>query len=117
MAIATTTSIGRDVIEALIKKLGPELTENEHTQLSAFSLCESNYTQFESDGSPLVNRSQDCGAFQINKVHWNGETATSSSVCVSLEENAREAIVLYKTFGADPWNASKSCWDKPVPGW
>lgn len=106
-------------VKALIAQYGADLTPSDRTSLASFSQCESGFRQFDTDGGPFMSGygTPDCGAFQINSAHWDGATATSSSVCVSLEANVKIAVSLYRMSGSHPWDNSKSCWNKPVPGW
>lgn len=107
------------MVKTLVDHYAADLTAKDRTRLYGFTKCESDYTQFNTDGSPYMSGygTPDCGAFQLNKVHWDGPTATSSIVCISLEANVKTAVDLYRKYGGQPWDNSKSCWNKPVPGW
>jgi hypothetical protein len=74
--------------------------------------CESNFTQFNSDGSVFrgVINPADVGVMQINQ-YYNGESAQRLDYDIkSLEGNMAFARYLYNTYGTKPWSASQKCW-------
>lgn len=107
------------VVEALIDHYAADMTAQDRAKLNSFAKCESGYTQFNTNGTPYLSEygTPDCGVFQLNKVHWDGKTPATSLVCTSLEENVKAAVALYRKEGSRPWNPSRTCWDKKVPGW
>jgi hypothetical protein len=71
------------------------------------------------DGRPIMNvnhddvGSLDVGWAQINMEFHFKETARMGLDVVSSEEdNKKFAHHLYELYGTQPWNASKSCWNR-----
>lgn len=80
--------------------------------LKQIAWCESNWRQWNDDGSVLRGRqnNQDVGFFQINE-YYHLETAESLGINIyTLEGNVEYALMLYETQGTTPWNWSKHCW-------
>lgn len=109
----------RNAIDAIIARYGPDLSLSQRARLDSFAKCESGYVELNPDGSPFLSGygTPDCGAFQINSIHWDAPDAAHASVCTSLEANVQVAVGLYRAAGAQPWENSAKCWNKPVPGW
>jgi hypothetical protein len=79
--------------------------------------CESEFRQFNKDGSVLRGRAvaDDIGVMQINE-HYHGSTAKKMGIDIyTVEGNVAYAKYLYTKSGTDPWSASKPCWSKPRP--
>lgn len=109
---------GKAEIEALIDQYGDHIPQEEKMVLSAISLCESNYRQFDTEGNVLFSGAgtPDKGAFQINKVHWERVEELGIDLD-TIEGNTEFAVLLYTEQGSGPWYPSQDCWDKPIPGW
>lgn len=118
-AAKTPEPAGKAAVDALIAQYAADLTRAQRAKLSSFALCESGYTQLNDDGSPYMSGygTPDCGVFQINKVHWDAPVPAHNAVCTSLDENVKVAVQLFRESGAQPWENSRACWAKPVPGW
>jgi hypothetical protein len=73
--------------------------------------CESDFTQFNTDGSVLDGGSGGMiGVFQINAaVHTNLALSLSDDI-TTLPGNAAYARYLYRLDGTQPWDSSESCW-------
>lgn len=61
---------------------------------------------------------------QINCSHIQDAAKAGYDVVNSVRDNVLYGIVLFQGAkaseyhdGMRPWSASKSCWNKPVPGW
>lgn len=104
-------------VEALIDQYGDHIPHAQKMVLSAISLCESEYRQFDKEGNVLFSEAgtPDKGAFQINKVHWPRALELGIDLD-TLEGNTQFAVLLFTEQGSGPWYPSQDCWDKPVPG-
>lgn len=79
----------------------------------AIAGCESQYRQYDTDGSVLHNsQSSAVGIFQImDSVH--SKTAAQLGIDIyTMQGNAAYAKYLYDNEGTGPWLASKACWGK-----
>ncbi len=79
----------------------------------AIAGCESQYRQYDSNGSILRNtQSSAVGIFQImDSIH--SKTAAQLGIDIyTMQGNAAYAKYLYSQEGTDPWYASKACWGK-----
>lgn len=75
--------------------------------------CESEFRQFNSDGTVLRGRanSADVGVMQINE-KYHADTAVKLGYNIySLEGNMAYAKYLYDTQGTKPWVHSSKCWN------
>jgi len=114
-AAATTTqqeTMDRSAVEAYIK------TEYADTPiLIAIAQCESNYRQYNPDGSVVRGKvdSHDVGVMQINETYWLGKSKSLGDDIYSTEGNVAYAKYLYAKSGTDPWNSSAKCWSQSAP--
>ena len=79
--------------------------------------CESEFRQFNKDGSVLRGRAvaDDIGVMQINEM-YHGTTAKNLGIDIyTLEGNVAYAKYLHNKYGTKPWSASKPCWSKARP--
>lgn len=91
-------------------------------ELKAICGCESvgdwNTEPIQSKNGKLLRGKvdpRDVGACQINEHYWLKESKNQGLNIYWYTDNVRFANYLYETYGSKPWNASKSCWDKPIP--
>ena len=78
--------------------------------------CESEFRQFNKDGTVLRGREvrEDVGVMQINE-RYHAEMASKLGIDIySVAGNVEYAKHLYKESGTAPWSASKACWSKPA---
>ena len=76
--------------------------------------CESEFRQFNKDGSVLRGRAvrDDIGVMQINEA-YHGTTATNMGMDIhTVEGNVAFAKYLYGKYGSSPWSSSAPCWSK-----
>jgi len=112
---ATTTleiAMDRSAVEDYIK------TEYADTPiLIAIAQCESNFRQFNPDGSVVRGKvdSHDVGVMQINETYWLGKSKSLGDDIYTVEGNAAYAKYLYDKEGTDPWNSSAKCWSGSAP--
>ena len=74
--------------------------------------CESQYRQFNPDGSVLrgIINPLDVGVMQVNE-HYHLEASEHLNIDIyTLKGNMDYSRVLYEQSGTTPWNASKECW-------
>lgn len=83
------------------------------TTANAIALCESHLVQ---NVRGVVNP-KDVGLFQINEKYHLAQARKMGIDIYSEAGNIEYAMWLLKKEGTQPWSASKSCWNKPVPGW
>ena len=77
----------------------------------AIAGCESNYRQYDADGSILRNtHSSALGLFQIMQSTHEKTAAQLGIDIYTVEGNAAYAKYLYDQEGTAPWNSSKGCW-------
>jgi hypothetical protein len=69
--------------------------------------CESQFRQYGNDGKPLVSRTHDYGAAQINRVHIAKAEAMGLDVVNSATDNLKYAHLLYTQEGVRPWSCSR----------
>ena len=76
--------------------------------------CESNFTQFNPDGSVLhgVVNPSDTGIFEINQKYHLNDSIKMGLDINTIDGNIKYARYLYDTQGTAPWKASSKCWDK-----
>ncbi len=76
--------------------------------------CESEFRQFDSDGSLLrgISNPLDVGVFQINEKYHLKDSRKLGMDIYTLEGNMKYARHLYKTQGTRPWEYSSKCWSK-----
>lgn len=75
--------------------------------------CESNFRQFNSDGTPLRGGwgGGMIGVFQFHeRIHSAAAHALGYDLA-TLEGNLGYAQHVYQTSGTAPWNSAKSCWE------
>ena len=112
---ATTTeeiAMDRTAVEDYIK------TEYADTPiLIAIAQCESNFRQFNPDGSVVRGKvdSHDVGVMQINETYWLGKSKSLGDDIYTIEGNMDYAKYLYDKEGTDPWNSSAKCWRQSAP--
>jgi hypothetical protein len=112
---ATTTqeiAMDRSAVEDYIK------TEYADTPiLIAIAQCESNFRQFNPDGSVVRGKidSHDVGVMQINETYWLGKSKSLGDDIYTIEGNMAYAKYLYAKEGTDPWNSSSKCWSQSSP--
>jgi 6-phosphogluconolactonase/glucosamine-6-phosphate isomerase/deaminase len=79
----------------------------------AIAGCESNYRQYDTDGSILRNtHSSALGLFQIMQSTHEKTAAQLGIDIYTIQGNAAYAKYLYDQEGTAPWNSSKACWGK-----
>lgn len=78
--------------------------------------CESGLTQFDAPNHVLRGRitPADIGLFQVNAEYHADQAKKLGINLYSLDGNIQYAKYLYNKNGLRDWNASKSCWKKPV---
>lgn len=70
--------------------------------------CESNFRQFDSDGTVLLSSTLDVGLFQINlKAHLKQSQKMGLDIINSMEDNYTYAKHLYDEQGETPWVCSR----------
>ena len=80
--------------------------------LADIAKCESEFRQFNTDGSVLrgrVNKS-DVGLLQINEAYHEEKAVELGLDLETVDGNLAYAKYLYDKEGTTPWNASKKCW-------
>lgn len=79
----------------------------------AIAGCESNFRQYDTDGTILKNdHSSAKGIFQIMTSIHSARAADLGLDLYTMQGNAAYARYLYDQSGTAPWNASKDCWGK-----
>ncbi len=79
----------------------------------AIAGCESNYRQYDADGSILRNsHSSALGLFQIMQSTHEKTAAQLGIDIYTIQGNAAYAKYLYDQEGTAPWASSKACWGK-----
>jgi hypothetical protein len=112
---ATTTqdiSMDRNAVESYIK------TEYADTPiLIAIAQCESNFRQFNPDGTVVRGKvdDHDVGVMQINETYWLDKSKSLGDDIYSVKGNVAYAKYLYAKQGTDPWNSSSKCWSQSAP--
>ncbi len=78
--------------------------------------CESEFRQFEADGSVLRGRKvpSDVGVMQINERYHGAAARRMGLDLTRLEDNLAYARYLYRQKGTAPWRASAACWGGEV---
>ncbi len=81
--------------------------------LERIAWCESKGEHYDTRGNVLrgVNRN-DMGRYQINVTVWGARAEKLGYDLASEEGNEAMALALWHTYRGDPWNASRSCWDR-----
>ena len=74
--------------------------------------CESNRSQFNSDGSVKIGISGDIGIMQIAPQYHLEESIKLNYDIYTLRDNLRFAKHLYDSSGLRPWASSQHCWSK-----
>lgn len=83
----------------------------------AIAGCESNFRQYDIDGTILKNdHSSAKGIFQIMTSVHGARAADLGLDLYTMQGNAAYAKYLYDQSGTAPWNASKACWSKAQTG-
>jgi hypothetical protein len=74
--------------------------------------CESQYRQFNADGSVLRGKVNplDAGIFQINEKFHLADSEAMGIDIHTIEGNIAYARHLYNTAGTTPWGWSRPCW-------
>lgn len=82
--------------------------------LAEVARCESEFRQFNSDGSVLRGdyNKADVGVMQINEKYHLGTAQKLGLNLHTLEGNMAYARYLYEKEGTKPWNYSSACWGK-----
>ncbi len=114
-SIATTTQetvMDRSAVEAYIKA---EYTDT--PILIAIAQCESNFRQFNPDGTVVRGKidDHDVGVMQINETYWLPKSKSLGDDIYTIEGNVAYAKYLYAKNGTDPWNSSAKCWSQSAP--
>ena len=65
--------------------------------------CESNFRQFNSDGTPLISRTSDVGIGQINQVHWARAKSLGLDIFYSENDNIIMAKIILEEQGHSAW--------------
>jgi hypothetical protein len=65
--------------------------------------CESNFRQFDSDGTPLTSRTSDVGVAQINQVHWARAKSLGLDIFNSENDNIIMAKIILEEQGQSAW--------------
>ena len=70
--------------------------------------CESSFAQFDSDGDPLVSKTNDVGVLQINLDIW-GTKASKKGLDIknSIDDNMEMARYVYEQQGLKAWTCAK----------
>jgi len=92
----------------------PVVQESIPQDLRKIADCESGNNQFDKEGNVIVGRvnPKDIGVLQINSYYW-GETAKELGYDIYTRGgNLSMGLWLYKNYGTQPWQWSKSCWNK-----
>jgi hypothetical protein len=69
--------------------------------------CESNFRQFNSDGSPLVSPTSDVGVMQINQVHWSRAEELGLDIFYSTNDNIIMGKIILDEQGHNAWTCHK----------
>lgn len=74
--------------------------------------CESGQRQFNDNGTVLRGRvnSKDVGYFQLNEKYWLSKSKELGYDIYSEEGNIAMGLWIYKRYGTQPWDSSRSCW-------
>ncbi len=56
------------------------------------------------------NKTVDVGRYQINVYYWGAKATELGYNIFDEEDNQKMAIWLFKNYGTEPWNSSKSNW-------
>lgn len=105
--VSNDTSTVLSIKEAVINEFGTS------SPMVDVVRCESQYRQFDSDGTVLRGRvdNEDIGAAQINE-HYQGKQAKDLGYDIyTLSGNLDYAKYLYSKEGLAPWMASEPCWN------
>lgn len=65
--------------------------------------CESQWRQFELDGTPLISKTSDVGLLQINQVHWDRAKELNLDIFNSVDDNIKMAKIIYDEQGITAW--------------
>ncbi len=76
--------------------------------------CESQFRQFNSDGSPFRGKinDEDIGIAQVNEHYHLKRSQKLGYDIYTVEGNMAYAKLLYEEEGTDPWISSAPCWKK-----
>jgi hypothetical protein len=71
---------------------------------------ESGGNQFDSNGNPLISKTNDVGMGQLNLPTW-GKLAKQQGLDIvnSATDNLEETIFLYNKYGGSIWTTDKYC--------
>lgn len=69
--------------------------------------CESGFTQFRKDGSPLMSHTKDVGVMQINEVHWSRAKELGLDIFNSTEDNMKMGRIILNESGLRAWSCYK----------
>jgi len=80
--------------------------------MAEVSGCESQFTQYETDGTPLKGRitPADTGAMQVNKDYHLKSSLNLGLDIDHIDDNLAYSRHLYDKNGLSDWSASKKCW-------
>lgn len=94
-----------------VKEAVEEIFGEKHVMVKV-AKCESEFRQFNSDGSVLQGKAdpRDTGVMQINKKYHQEAARKLGFNLQTLEGNLGYAKYLYEKEGTTPWNSSSSCW-------
>jgi len=106
-------------VETEIKETTEDLVREEFSDIPIMveiARCESQFTQFNKDGSILRGRINpaDVGAFQVNERYHLNESKKLGIDIYTVSGNLKYARHLYASQGVGPWSASSPCWGKRI---
>lgn len=106
---AQATSSSVQLLEFPIPVSLSERVEKDFSKrMVAVVKCESNFRQFESDGTVVLSPTMDVGLFQINlKAHLKQSQKMGLDIINSLEDNYTYAKHLFDQQGEAPWVCSR----------
>lgn len=91
-----------------------QMKKNIPIVLEYIAACESGGRQFHDNGNVVRGEinSQDVGKYQINISYWKPEAEKQGYDIFTEEGNEDMALFLFGKYSAEPWESSKSCWEK-----
>jgi len=87
----------------LLMEFIEELPEYVQKRFLAVVECESNFKQFEKDGTVRTSSTNDIGIMQINKKTWGAEALKRGIDIYTTKGNIEMARIVYKQQGIEAW--------------
>ncbi|MDE2188371.1 MAG: hypothetical protein KGJ35_01425 [Patescibacteria group bacterium] len=111
-SIAAASTTDRDAVKAYLEQQYADTPI-----LVAIAQCESNFRQFNPDGTVVRGKidSHDIGVMQINETYWLPTSKSLGLDIYTIEGNTAYAKYLYAKSGTDPWKSSEKCWGDSEP--